>query len=47
MLKERGLLMSKGGIFGNVFRIIPPLCLTKADVDYISYSLEECMKRFN
>jgi alanine-glyoxylate transaminase/(R)-3-amino-2-methylpropionate-pyruvate transaminase len=44
--KEKGLLMSKGGIYGNVFRIIPPLVLTKADVDYIAWAVEDCIRRY-
>jgi alanine-glyoxylate transaminase/(R)-3-amino-2-methylpropionate-pyruvate transaminase len=33
--KELGLLIGKGGFFGNVLRIKPPMCLTRADVDYL------------
>ena len=33
-LRERGILVGKGGLFGNVLRIKPPLCLTAADVDF-------------
>ncbi|KAK3746895.1 hypothetical protein RRG08_030306 [Elysia crispata] len=32
--KEMGVLIGKGGLFGNCLRIKPPMCLTKADVDY-------------
>ena len=28
-----GLLIGKGGLYGNVIRISPPLTATKADVD--------------
>ncbi|MDP6540192.1 MAG: aspartate aminotransferase family protein [Planctomycetota bacterium] len=31
--KERGLLIGKGGLFGNVTRISPPLVASAADVD--------------
>ncbi|KAK6163789.1 hypothetical protein DH2020_000653 [Rehmannia glutinosa] len=30
-MKEMGVLIGKGGFFGNVFRITPPLCFTKED----------------
>ncbi|MFI5269192.1 MAG: aspartate aminotransferase family protein [Chloroflexota bacterium] len=31
--KRRGLLVGKGGIFGNCFRIAPPLCVTIEEAD--------------
>ncbi|EPS67688.1 hypothetical protein M569_07083, partial [Genlisea aurea] len=34
-MKEMGVLIGKGGIFGNVFRITPPLCFTKEDADFL------------
>ncbi|KAK4419848.1 Alanine--glyoxylate aminotransferase 22, mitochondrial [Sesamum alatum] len=34
-MKEMGVLIGKGGLFGNVFRITPPLCFTKEDVDFL------------
>ncbi|MGD9722008.1 MAG: aspartate aminotransferase family protein [Pirellulales bacterium] len=39
LCKERGLLIGKGGLYGNVLRIKPPMCLTKDDVDF----LVECL----
>ncbi len=38
-LKEMGVLIGKGGLYGNVFRIKPPMCFTVADADF----LVECM----
>jgi 4-aminobutyrate aminotransferase len=31
--KRRGLLVGKGGMFGNCFRIAPPLCVTIEEAD--------------
>ncbi|XP_021766275.1 alanine--glyoxylate aminotransferase 2 homolog 3, mitochondrial-like [Chenopodium quinoa] len=34
-MKEMGVLVGKGGFYGNVFRITPPLCFTKDDADFL------------
>jgi 4-aminobutyrate aminotransferase len=31
--KKRGLLIGKGGLYGNVLRIAPPLTVTEAEID--------------
>ncbi|RMF80985.1 MAG: aspartate aminotransferase family protein [Planctomycetota bacterium] len=41
--KERGLLLGKGGLFGNVLRIKPPMCITKADCDFLADCVDECL----
>ncbi len=33
--KELGLLVGKGGLYSNVIRIKPPMCISKADVDFL------------
>ncbi|GMH10002.1 hypothetical protein Nepgr_011843 [Nepenthes gracilis] len=44
-MKEMGVLVGKGGFYGNVFRITPPLCFTKEDADFLvdvmDYSLSK------
>ena len=39
--RRRGLLMGKGGMYGNVIRFSPPLNITKADVDEACRILDE------
>jgi alanine-glyoxylate transaminase/(R)-3-amino-2-methylpropionate-pyruvate transaminase len=41
MAKERGLIVGKGGLYGNVLRIKPPMCLTKDDADFLADCLDE------
>jgi alanine-glyoxylate transaminase/(R)-3-amino-2-methylpropionate-pyruvate transaminase len=41
--KERGLLLGKGGLYGNVLRIKPPMCLTKDDADFLADCLDEVL----
>jgi 4-aminobutyrate aminotransferase-like enzyme len=39
--KRRGLLIGKGGLYGNVIRIAPPLNISKSDVDEATRLLDE------
>jgi 4-aminobutyrate aminotransferase len=39
--KRRGLLIGKGGSYGNVIRFAPPLNIAKADVDEAAHILDE------
>jgi 4-aminobutyrate aminotransferase len=38
--RENGLLIGKGGTYGNVLRVTPPLNITKADVDEFATRLD-------
>jgi alanine-glyoxylate transaminase/(R)-3-amino-2-methylpropionate-pyruvate transaminase len=44
LCKERGLLIGKGGLFGNTLRIKPPMCLTKDDADFLVDCLDEVLQ---
>lgn len=41
--KERGLLIGKGGFYGNVLRLKPPMCITRDDADFIVRTLDEVL----
>ena len=43
LCKERGLLVGKGGLYGNVLRIKPPMCLTKDDADFLADCVDEVL----
>ncbi|GFP83219.1 alanine--glyoxylate aminotransferase 2 homolog 3 mitochondrial [Phtheirospermum japonicum] len=34
-MKDMGVLIGKGGFYGNVFRITPPLCFSREDADFL------------
>ncbi|CAA6669276.1 unnamed protein product [Spirodela intermedia] len=39
-MKEMGVLVGKGGFHGNVFRITPPLCITKEDAELLVHAMD-------
>ena len=41
--RERGLLIGKGGLDGNVLRIKPPMCLTRDDADFLVDCLDDAL----
>ena len=43
LARQRGLLIGRGGLHGNVLRIKPPMCLTKDDADFIVDCLDEVL----
>jgi len=42
--KQRGLLLGKGGLYGNTLRIKPPMCITKDDADFVVACLDEALQ---
>lgn len=42
--KEMGLLLGKGGLYGNVIRIKPPMCITRDDCDFLATCLDRCLE---
>ncbi len=43
LARERGLLIGKGGLHGNVLRIKPPMCLNIDDANFITDCLDEVL----
>lgn len=45
LAKEKGLLLGKGGLKGNVLRVKPPMCITKEDADFALEVLDSCLHK--
>ena len=45
--RSRGMLIGKGGFYGNVIRIAPPLIVTEADVDEALEILDDAMNHLH
>ena len=39
-LRELGVLIGKGGLHGNVFRIKPPMCITTEDAEFLTEAFD-------
>ncbi|KAJ7538207.1 hypothetical protein O6H91_11G038500 [Diphasiastrum complanatum] len=44
-MKDLGVLVGKGGRYGNVFRIKPPMCFSIDDADFLVDALDYAMSR--
>ena len=42
--KDMGLLIGKGGLWGNTLRIKPPMCITSDDADFILAVVDEALE---
>ncbi len=43
--REQGLLIGKGGLYGNVIRITPPLTVEKGEIDRAVHILDQCLEK--
>jgi 4-aminobutyrate aminotransferase-like enzyme len=41
--KDKGLLIGKGGLFGNVVRLAPALSITAEQVDFLIATIDQCL----
>jgi 4-aminobutyrate aminotransferase-like enzyme len=41
--RDLGLIIGKGGLFGNTLRIKPPMCISKDDADFILAVLDQAL----
>ncbi|XP_030625918.1 alanine--glyoxylate aminotransferase 2, mitochondrial isoform X1 [Chanos chanos] len=44
--KDMGVLIGKGGIYGQTFRIKPPMCITKEDADFFLAVFDKAVKNY-
>ena len=44
--KDLGLILGKGGLYRNILRIKPPLCITEADADFIVQVLDFALSSY-
>ncbi|WVZ56861.1 hypothetical protein U9M48_007333 [Paspalum notatum var. saurae] len=44
-MKDMGVLVGKGGFYGNVFRITPPLCFSMEDADFFVEVMDTALSK--
>ena len=42
--RDNGVIIGKGGAHGNMLRLNPPMCITKADIDVVADVLDEGLR---
>ena len=47
MCKDRGVLLGKGGLKGNVIRIAPPLTINAEQVDQLLETIDQTLAALN
>jgi 4-aminobutyrate aminotransferase len=45
--REEGLLIGRGGLYGNVIRITPPLTVDKAEIDHALHILDRAFEKIS
>lgn len=43
-MKDHRVLLGKGGLYGTVLRMSPPLCANKEDIEYCLKALDICLE---
>lgn len=43
--RDQGIILSKSGPFQSCLRMVPPLCLTREDVDQVAAGLDTAFQR--
>lgn len=44
--RELGILIGKGGLYGNILRIKPPMCINSADVDFVLECMDNALSTY-
>ena len=45
-IKDHGIIMGRGGTYGNCFRIQPPLCVSSEDADFTLAVIDDVLKDY-